>query len=64
MEQRDIADAVDIASAHKSFELNLEQFGPYRVDYTRNGRCALLVECYKLAVCSRSSGPDTSRFIL
>ncbi|XP_009078411.1 PREDICTED: WD repeat-containing protein 46, partial [Acanthisitta chloris] len=36
--QREIADAVDIASASKHFELRLEQFGPYRLDYTRNGR--------------------------
>ncbi|XP_065510792.1 WD repeat-containing protein 46 [Caloenas nicobarica] len=40
--QRDIAEAVDIASAAKHFELKLEQFGPYRVDYTRDGRHLLL----------------------
>ncbi|KYO32870.1 WD repeat-containing protein 46 [Alligator mississippiensis] len=40
--QADIAEAVDIASAAKHFELTLEQFGPYRVDYTRPGRHLLL----------------------
>ncbi|XP_058678589.1 WD repeat-containing protein 46 [Ammospiza caudacuta] len=40
--QREIADAVDIGSAAKHFELRLEQFGPYRLDYTRNGRFLLL----------------------
>ncbi|XP_025906023.1 WD repeat-containing protein 46 [Nothoprocta perdicaria] len=40
--QGDIAAAVDIASAAKHFELRLEQFGPYRLDYTRPGRHLLL----------------------
>ncbi|XP_051631961.1 WD repeat-containing protein 46-like, partial [Manacus candei] len=40
--QREIAEAVDVAAASKHFELRLEQFGPYRVDYTRNGRYLLL----------------------
>ncbi|GAB0201630.1 WD repeat-containing protein 46 [Grus japonensis] len=40
--QGDIAEAVDIASAAKHFELRLEQFGPYRLDYSRNGRHLLL----------------------
>ncbi|XP_010209480.1 PREDICTED: WD repeat-containing protein 46, partial [Tinamus guttatus] len=40
--QGDIAAAVDIASAAKHFELKLEQFGPYRLDYTRTGRHLLL----------------------
>uniref|UniRef100_A0A8C8SG91 WD repeat-containing protein 46 n=1 Tax=Pelusios castaneus TaxID=367368 RepID=A0A8C8SG91_9SAUR len=40
--QADIAEAVDIASAAKHFELTLSQFGPYRVDYTRPGRHLLL----------------------
>ncbi|XP_066842810.1 WD repeat-containing protein 46 [Anser cygnoides] len=40
--QGDIAEAVDVASAAKHFELRLEQFGPYRLDYTRTGRHLLL----------------------
>ncbi|XP_077986763.1 WD repeat-containing protein 46-like [Glandiceps talaboti] len=40
--QTDIAAAVDIASAQKYFELTLNQFGPYQLDYTRNGRHLLL----------------------
>ncbi|XP_064262437.1 WD repeat-containing protein 46, partial [Passer domesticus] len=40
--QRQIADAADIGSAAKHFELRLEQFGPYRLDYTRNGRHLVL----------------------
>ncbi|VDP31434.1 unnamed protein product [Soboliphyme baturini] len=40
--QRDITQMVDIASATKYFELILPKFGPYRVDYTRNGRQLLL----------------------
>ncbi|XP_054663652.1 WD repeat-containing protein 46 [Grus americana] len=43
--QGDIAEAVDIASAAKHFELRLEQFGPYRLDYSRNGRHLLLGGC-------------------
>ncbi|KAK6747570.1 hypothetical protein RB195_000643 [Necator americanus] len=40
--QDEIADAVDIANASKYFELHLENFGPYRVSYTDNGRHLLL----------------------
>ncbi|CAB3360094.1 Hypothetical predicted protein [Cloeon dipterum] len=39
--QKQIIKAVDVTSATKHFELNLE-FGPYRIDYTRNGRHLLL----------------------
>uniref|UniRef100_A0A915DZQ5 BING4 C-terminal domain-containing protein n=1 Tax=Ditylenchus dipsaci TaxID=166011 RepID=A0A915DZQ5_9BILA len=40
--QKQIRDAVDIVSATKSFELELDKFGPYRINYTRNGRHMLL----------------------
>ena len=33
---------VDTESARKGFELNLSQFGPYTLDYTRNGRSLVL----------------------
>ncbi|XP_027732074.1 WD repeat-containing protein 46 [Vombatus ursinus] len=36
--QSDIVEAVDIASAAKHFDLNLYQFGPYRLNYSRTGR--------------------------
>ncbi|XP_076822160.1 WD repeat-containing protein 46-like [Clavelina lepadiformis] len=42
IKQREIADAADITSASKYFELRLDQFGPYSVDYTRNGRHLLI----------------------
>lgn len=36
--QADIVEAVDIASAAKHFDLNLRQFGPYKLNYSRTGR--------------------------
>ncbi|XP_071948540.1 WD repeat-containing protein 46-like [Antedon mediterranea] len=36
--QHELARNVDVTSAQKYFELKLDQFGPYRLDYTRNGR--------------------------
>ncbi|OWF37440.1 WD repeat-containing protein 46-like isoform X2 [Mizuhopecten yessoensis] len=40
--QGDIVEAVDITSAQKHFELRLNEFGPYRAQYTRNGRFMLM----------------------
>lgn len=40
--QEDIADAVDIASSAKYFNLKLSQFGPYRLDYSKTGRHLVL----------------------
>ncbi|KAJ7370137.1 WD repeat-containing protein 46 [Desmophyllum pertusum] len=40
--QRNIADVVDVASAKKYFDLKLDTFGPYRINYTRNGRFLLI----------------------
>ncbi|ESO02736.1 hypothetical protein HELRODRAFT_81152, partial [Helobdella robusta] len=40
--QEDIRDAVDISSATKYFNLTLDKFGPYRIDYTLNGRFLLI----------------------
>ncbi|GME68157.1 unnamed protein product [[Candida] boidinii] len=40
--QDEIKDAVDISTATKQFELKLPEFGPYDIDYSRNGRDLLI----------------------
>ncbi|ORX49851.1 BING4CT-domain-containing protein [Hesseltinella vesiculosa] len=40
--QDQLADAVDINTSSKIFNLDLDEFGPYALDYTRNGRHLLL----------------------
>ncbi|ODV94337.1 hypothetical protein PACTADRAFT_51197 [Pachysolen tannophilus NRRL Y-2460] len=40
--QSEIRDSVDVSTANKNFELKLDQFGPYTLDYSRNGRDLLI----------------------
>ncbi|GFO49058.1 WD repeat-containing protein 46-like [Plakobranchus ocellatus] len=40
--QNDIRASADEATQQKIFDLRLNQFGPYRLDYTRNGRHLLI----------------------
>ncbi|KAK6459535.1 component of small subunit processosome [Scheffersomyces xylosifermentans] len=40
--QDDIVEVLDESTANKKFELKLTEFGPYTVDYTRNGRGLLI----------------------
>ncbi|XP_076069938.1 WD repeat-containing protein 46-like isoform X1 [Oratosquilla oratoria] len=40
--QQEIREAVDITTAAKSFDLTLHEFGPYKHQYTRNGRHLLI----------------------
>ncbi|KFM78804.1 WD repeat-containing protein 46, partial [Stegodyphus mimosarum] len=42
IQQLDIVSAADITSAAKSFSLSLTEFGPYKVNYSRDGRHLLL----------------------
>ncbi|KAI9470298.1 putative U3 small nucleolar RNA-associated protein 7 [Coemansia sp. RSA 989] len=40
--QKQLAEHVDISSANKIFDLHLEDFGPYMLDYTSNGKQLLI----------------------
>lgn len=40
--QKELVKAVDISTAQKGFDLKLPLFGPYSMDYTRNGRYLLM----------------------
>lgn len=40
--QDEIVENVDISTANKRFELKLNDFGPYTIDYSRNGRDLIL----------------------
>lgn len=40
--QDDIANVVDVSTANKKFDLNLPEFGPYTLSYSRNGRKLLI----------------------
>ncbi len=44
--QHDIVNSVDLFSAQKYFELNLDKFGPYRLNYSKNGRYVLLLTLF------------------
>ncbi|KAI0461987.1 hypothetical protein LJB42_004592 [Komagataella kurtzmanii] len=41
--QKDLRENVDIGTAAKGFELKLKDYGPYSIDYSRNGRELLIV---------------------
>lgn len=40
--QKEVVQAVDLQSQAKHFQLNLNEFGPYSFQYTRNGRFLML----------------------
>jgi U3 small nucleolar RNA-associated protein 7 len=40
--QNDIVKELDIMTQEKTFSLNLEAYGPYHLDYTRNGAHLLI----------------------
>ncbi|CAR27102.1 hypothetical protein ZYGR_0I03750 [Zygosaccharomyces rouxii] len=40
--QSDIRDSVDVTTANKALDLSLKEFGPYSVDYSRNGTHLLI----------------------
>lgn len=42
LKQFDITKKIDIASATKGFHLSLDEFGPYKLRYTNNGRYLVL----------------------
>ncbi|CAL1268107.1 unnamed protein product, partial [Larinioides sclopetarius] len=42
IQQQDIAKEADVTSASKLFSLSLTEFGPYRLNYSRDGRHLLL----------------------
>ncbi|KAJ3210649.1 Small subunit (SSU) processome component [Dinochytrium kinnereticum] len=42
LSQKELADHVDLNNQRKIFELKLDEFGPYSLDYTRNGRNLLI----------------------
>lgn len=41
-QQKDIKNVVDEATVKKSFKLSLPDYGPYQIDYTRNGKELLI----------------------
>jgi U3 small nucleolar RNA-associated protein 7 len=38
--QEELQQAVDVVTARKAFDLQLDALGPYHVNYTANGACA------------------------
>jgi U3 small nucleolar RNA-associated protein 7 len=49
--QSDIKSSVDLFSAQKRFDLELPLYGPYHIDYTRNGRWILVRNNYDWIYC-------------
>ncbi len=49
--QSDIKSSVDLFSAQKRFDLELPLYGPYQIDYTRNGRWVFLRNNIQCIVC-------------
>lgn len=47
--QKEILQGSGIAAESKAFSLKLEEFGPYEVDYTRNGRWVIGILQLKIA---------------
>lgn len=45
--QEEIQQHVDLNTSKKKFSLKLDDFGPYTMDYTRNGRSVMLENCQR-----------------
>ena len=43
--QQELKSHVDLQTQRKIFDLDLDKFGPYRLNYDRNGRYACVLSC-------------------